>query len=1793
MGGRLDIGALEADVAQSGPTFTVNTTNDIDDGICGDDHCSFREAINAANDFVGEGSDDRIVFDLPGDGPFTIQPTSALPQIQDSVTIDGTTQPGANCEAWPPTLLIELDGSNAGAGADGLTINPGNITIQGLVINRFDGNGINLQEGIGAQITCNFIGTNVNGATALGNGQAGVFSSSGVGNIIGGDAPQARNLISGNEASGIQFEGSQTKGNIIAGNYIGVDVTGQTALANGRSGVDIRRTSDHTIGGTNGISVGGSCTGACNLISGNSLDGIELSQANQIVVQGNFIGTDARGTAALGNNRYGIQVEIADDNTIGGDTPEARNVIAATLTQMGISIQDGSRDNIVQGNYIGTDVSGTEALGNAVGGLEIVLGATSNTIGGVQDNEGNLISGNDGYGIRVFSTTVNLIEGNFIGTEADGVAKLGNQDAGIEIDSASQTTIGSLDAARGNIIAANDGDGIVIHGTTATENKIIGNAISDNVGLGIDLDNDGLTVNDGPGDPDAGPNDLQNFPEIDTAIVVGNTITVAGTLNSASEETYSIEVFANTTCDPSDHGEGEVFVLRDTVTIHSGGSAPFSLSGPLPTRQFITAVAIDSDGNTSEFSNCVEIAAAQPGPNFTVTTNTDDDDGVCELDHCTLREAINASNDNIDSSQIDLSLISGTINLTGPLPNLSTDLEMNGPGAEDLTIGRNPGGVYRIFTVEADTIVAISGATIGSSQLITTTNGGGILNDGGNLTLINTAITHNLADNDGGGIRNIGGTLRLDNSQVINNTSNTNGGGIYISGGTATLMNSTVISNNQAIFTGGGLKVVDGGAALLNGTLIRNNLAVTGSGIDINNSQVTITNSSLISGNRAGINGGGLNNTNGGTVILIDSTIRNNTASAGDGGGIDNRGLVQLTRSTISGNRSNDGRGGGIGNAQPGVVELTNSTVSSNSAPSGGGVYNTGGTVDLAFSTVSNNSAIGGLGGGLNNESGTISSKNTIIANNPLGGDCQGTITSNGFNLDSDGTCNLAGLGDISNTNPILGPLQGNLRPNSETEEFSTETHAVLPTSLAINAGDPAFTPPPEDDQRGAPRLATGRLDMGAYETDEPGQIPAEQAPILRVNQPEDNNDGFCGISHCTLHEAIDFANAMTRTGTISIVIELEGIINLTKPLPPIQRDMAIIGPDPRRLTIQRDPDPSTIAFRIFTVKPAVSAKFFNATVKNGLAISSEPGGSDGGGLKLTAGAVDLVNMHFVGNTAINGGCISNEAGGRVDIIGGRYTGNQGREFGGCIYNRGSLARNVNALSPPGDSLLHISPDQSVFTQSQILSGNTATWGGAIFNDGGIAVITTTTISDNRADISGGGLVNDAGGFMRLVNSTISGNTAVGQAGGGIFNESPVSPDSTLEIVNSTLSNNIAQAVGGGVINVGLLKITNSTLSSNVITMPVGIGGGGVGNLNLDDDTVILTHTIIADHPSGGNCSSVAADAFDSRGFNLSDDASCTFLFTEASDFLPNTDPMLGPLNDYGGAVQTRALLPLSPAIDPLGSLCGILHDQRGIPRGSYGGTDRPASCDVGAFERAVPIIDLSENPIDFGEVAAGYAETIVMTNTGQSMLNITEIKLSGGMAFTLTNGLNARPAGVCPMGGGSLAIQDSCDITVELTAESPGLVMDALIIESNAPDNLVTEVLISANAVKPAVLTITKVVSDTSNRFKDRLFDFSLEGPALPPNGVPFHIKDGQAFSQMIVAPGQVHTVTETLPDDQWILVEAFCTNGDAWTFAQDAPPLITTTLAAGAQVSCTFVNQPPARLIWSTSRARAARSR
>ena len=724
-------------------TFLVTSTADSGAG-------SLRQAIFDANSASNIGGPDTIAFNIPGSGVHTIQPLSQLPTITDPAIIDGYTQPGASVNTNGPglgdnaVLQIELDGTYAGQFGSapwftigtGLEITAGSSTVRGLVVNRFGVDGIRLSSNGGNTIegsfigvdptgmiakgnyvsginifdvgqgpsndntiggltpasrnvisggnylgihlepsnnnliVGNFIGTDATGAAALaGSGtiRAGVFLG-GNGNIVGGTTAAARNVVSGNAGIGIEVY-PNTTGNVVEGNYVGTDLTGTSAVPNT---IGVQSWSVNTIGGT--------VPGAGNLISGNSQFGLYLVDGG--VAQGNLIGTDFTGTKAVGN---GLGVFLNYHSTLGGTTAAARNVVSGNL---GTGVFTINGHNTVQGNYIGTDITGLAALGNVgegvqlfhdsnslvggttVGVRNVIAGnhdsdvrlinsdsiaiqgnyiGTDNTgnnvlqtpshalaaleifadngnsnilLGGATPGAGNVIGGGYvGVGIGGTNTSGVVVQGNSIGVGADGHSAIPNYYLGVWLTGGtSNNMIGGTAPGAGNIITNSGIAGVSVDqyhlASFTTGNVILGNSIYHNdmilssSGLGIDIAQPGLEGPDGanPNDPldaDVGNNDMQNYPVLTSVINGIGSTTIQGTLNSTAYTTFRVEFFSNATVETSGYSSGEHYLGFANVTTDANGNAGFSvtLATGSTAGQYITTTATDLVSNsTSEFS---------------------------------------------------------------------------------------------------------------------------------------------------------------------------------------------------------------------------------------------------------------------------------------------------------------------------------------------------------------------------------------------------------------------------------------------------------------------------------------------------------------------------------------------------------------------------------------------------------------------------------------------------------------------------------------------------------------------------------------------------------------------------------------------------------------------------------------------------------------------------------------------------------------------------------------------------------------------------------------------------------------------------------------------------------------------------------------------------------------------------------------------------------------------------------------------------------------------------------------
>ncbi len=670
---RSDVVALDAP-----QTFTVDSLAGAPSGACTAGACTLADAINAANTNAGA---DTIDFDFSafGTGPYLISLTTALPTITDAVLIDGAS-------AGTPNIQVDNGTTSGAIGFFSSGIGP--VTIQGLSITGFAA-GIRLDSTGGNIIAGNWIGLYPSGA-ASGNADGVVVVAAPA--QIGGGPSASRNIISGNTQAGINVSGSTV---VIKNNRIGTDPTGLSAVPN-IDGILIQVSGAATIGGTaisdpnvisgnSGYGIEARTTGSVidsnliglgsdgstpvpnlggirvdgatgtqilrNTISGNAVagnpapaeaNGIYVVNSTTTTIQSNSIGLAANGDTARPNKQNGIYVSGTSSSTlIGGSTAGQGNVISANGTPgpggSGVSIE--ASGTTVLNNRIGTNATGTADRGNAIYGVSVVGGLTSPTvIGGTGAAEGNLISGNGVSGIQLTLSSGTSIRGNKIGTDAVGTGSIPNDSGGVVITNGPNNTVGGTAAGAGNIIRNNQA-GVLLIGSSATGNAIRGNSIDANTDLGIGLSGAAVTPNDS-GDADAGPNGLQNYPDLTSATTAGSTTKISGVIDSSPGGTYDIDFYASPTCDGSTHGEGATYLGSSSEL----NLVPFTFDTPtaLADGTAVTATATDPSGNTSEFSACVLSAAALPS--FVVTDpDPTHSDGVCDA-ACTFSDAIEASN---------------------------------------------------------------------------------------------------------------------------------------------------------------------------------------------------------------------------------------------------------------------------------------------------------------------------------------------------------------------------------------------------------------------------------------------------------------------------------------------------------------------------------------------------------------------------------------------------------------------------------------------------------------------------------------------------------------------------------------------------------------------------------------------------------------------------------------------------------------------------------------------------------------------------------------------------------------------------------------------------------------------------------------------------------------------------------------------------------------------------------------------------------------------------------------------
>lgn len=779
---------------------------------------------------------------------------------------------------------------------------------------------------------------------------------------------------------------------------------------------------------------------------------------------------------------------------------------------------------------------------------------------------------------------------------------------------------------------------------------------------------------------------------------------------------------------------------------------------------FVTATIYDDYPGLNSFSTSDIYYHEVIAPAVSLIVNAVDDvvdgDG-CNAAHCSLREAVNAaeSGDTITFAQ---NLSGATITLASELI-LNKDLIIDGSAlAEKVTVSGDE--QYRVF----------------------------MINSSGTVTLESLVITDGKpaeAFANGGGIQNHG-TLSIRNSSLEENNAFV-GGGIY-NGGTLSIIDSSLTGNHAPGGSGGAVYNVVG-TATLSGCTLSGNTATSGGAIGNGWSGTVIVRDSTLSGNTAAWFGGGINSEDPtSSTQVVSSTLVNNTALAG-GGGISNSGTLSVVNSTFTTNTviNNTGRGNAILNSG-GNLTLYNSTLSGNKG----------------YITLAQQSADGIIP--------TIHYANTIIANTVGGWDCSVWPGNLGTNInnwvgDGDPGCQAIFQGD-----PKLAPLADKGGP--------TWTMALMPGSPAINTGDNDICDGvlvDGVDQRGALRDVGPSCDIGAYEYG--GLVTMPPPKTLVVNATDDEVDGICDISHCSLREAVLSANSGDTIefdfGEAPATILLGGRIQIDK-------DLTIVGPGAHSLTI-RGTSVSQSNGGIFflrsnefidNARAPISVNISGVTIKDGLA-------GNGGGI-----------YNDWNSTLIMEDC----------VIG---PNNIATDMGGGIYNRLGEVTLIRC---------------TVKGNRSQLSG-----GGGIFAYGPATTLINSTVTNNVSDSEGGGIMAHFESTVNLIHSTVTGNTANDNetswgTGGGVFisDWSETIDPGMVNIQNSIVagntdksSGNIRPDVSGNFTSLGGNLIGDGTGSTGWIGDDlVGTSATPInpllGILSLNDPGTTPTHVLLSGSPA-------------------------------------------------------------------------------------------------------------------------------------------------------------------------------------------------------------------------------------------------------------------------------------------------------------------------------------------------------
>lgn len=917
----------QAAPAQPMATYTVINTNPTGAG-------SLAGAIASANASAGA---DYIDFAIPGAGvPVISLAATGLTGTTESVTIDGTTQSAGRVQVAGPGTFGTFD--------SGVTLGGSNVAVYNLVVTGFS-RGIYTFGSGGHMIRGCRVGTNAAGTAASPN-DTGIYLTGGA-STVGGLLASDRNLVSGNATAGIST-GSSSTDNIVWNNWIGLNSAGTGTIAN-LTGV---RANSSTI-------IGSASTAARNVVSGNGTGIWVGTLGTSSTIQGNYIGTGTTGTTDLGNSTVGVLIQ-QPDLQLGGTTSSARNVISGNQVGVRINSVQGY-DATIQGNHIGTDAAGTADLGNSGDGIEwsngqnLILGGTSagarnvisgnnddgvsfvtpssavvpsyatllgnwiglsstglvplpnavdgiyvyrvswTTIGGTAAGSRNVVSGNGAYGLRLSAVSGESLRldlfGNVIGLDKDGSGDVGNGSSGILVSNLSNINIGSSAAGGGNVISGNAEHGIRIIGAStelvSIYQNVIGLALDGSTDRGNTLDGirveGGFDIFIGNLGPAANGNTISGNDRDGVALVGVDAIRV--TYNRIGTDSGGTLDRGNTR-----HG----VLLDATVGCLVGGTGGNQTNVISGNGSYGVLIQNGADGNS--------IGANRIGTNAAGTAAIPNSYGIVVLDSTNNSAGAGPTS---GGNLVSGNTISGiTVSGAGSTGNRVSGNSVGTNLARDTAI---PNGVGIVISGASNTLVGGSSSLSTEANTVAGNTGDGIrINSGATANMllgnaIGMPVGNSLAlPNGGDGIEingapanQVGGDVLVENANWIAANA---GAGIRITGAAAT--GNTVIGNILGIPPGGGasipnlgdgIAVVDAPANTigLSTPLGRNVVCASGGdGIEISATSAGAAAGNLVRGNRIGIDALGYTRTNSGAGIRITGAAGGNTiggTSAGEG----------------------------------------------------------------------------------------------------------------------------------------------------------------------------------------------------------------------------------------------------------------------------------------------------------------------------------------------------------------------------------------------------------------------------------------------------------------------------------------------------------------------------------------------------------------------------------------------------------------------------------------------------------------------------------------------------------------------------------------------------------------------------------------------------------------------------------------------------------------------------------------------------------------------------------------------